>query len=133
MQYIVGPKVNKSASIPASGEKKEDTQEEYEKALKDFKIKWMKLVLFFGLQMCINFVCIHTCICFFRCGVLSTEQLEEDYAEDVDFLMGKLEKIAEDEDVSVFFSGYVRMYIRTHIFCTERNVCNIMCNTQGCQ
>ena len=112
MQYIVGPKVNKSASIPASGEKKEDTQEEYEEALKDFKMKWMKLVLFFGLQMCINVVCIHTCtcICFSRCGVLSTEQLEEDYAEDVDFLMGKLKKIAEDEDVSVVFSGYDVQY-----------------------
>lgn len=40
LHYIVGPKVHKSPSKSASGE--QETQKNYEEALKDIKIKWMK-------------------------------------------------------------------------------------------
>jgi hypothetical protein len=64
--------VNKSLS-KSPGQEQKDTQEQYKDALRDFKIEWMSS------------------------GVLSAEQLQEDYADDVHFLIARLKLVCEKD------------------------------------
>lgn len=63
-----------------------------------------------------------------RAGALTLEELEEDYGEDVEFLLARLKKIEEDKDVRTLIRTctyvckyvHVCMYVQT---CPSEGVC----------
>lgn len=48
---------------------------------------------------------LHTYVIDHRTGALTLEEVEEDYAEDVEFLLAKLKRIEEDKDVRICTVG----------------------------
>ena len=92
-----------------------NSREQFEDALRDLKINWMKYVFCWkaiGHDSDKLSPIYATSIFCIRCGVLTGDELEEEYGENVSFLLAKLKLLGESENVSIFAvqftcSGYV--------------------------
>lgn len=92
MQYVVGPSKNssKSSNNSAAGKKKEGNKmNEYQKALKDFKLQWIKWA--------ICSITPSNLLSFTRHGVVTAAELQDEFGESPNLLIAALRELDEKE------------------------------------
>ena len=90
VQYIIGPKASRGNSGPLKKKEKD-----YEGALKEFRLHWMRSDIS---HYC--YYCIIVLYYYFSKGKVSPAELEEEFGDDLEFLMARLTMIEADKKVT---------------------------------